>query len=360
MPVTSMTQLQRLMDYWRALADAELMHVSRQRVTVTGAGRAFQSDPSERPRYAVMVAYFLLYDALIPYGDGAPESPVRTGVAEILASAASAHPPEASPVLDKAAHAGHRDYTAILVESEIRRAASEGLVEVGTHMVVPPLLRHAVEQLLRVLDEHNQKHARRSRPPSEATYQLKIQIEGITPPVWRRINVPAEFGLDELHDTIQHLFAWNDTHLHEFMVGTRPAGVRYAPDHPELEHFGEPPLDEWGVPLNTLLHSPLDTLLYTYDFGDNWEHTLTLEKILPAAGPGLLPHCVAGSGHPPQEDSSGPHGWMEKLAISEDPSYSENQHIRDWLGLGKGQSIDPAAFNVALVNQRLAALRPAH
>ena len=357
MPMTSMTQLPRLMDYWRALADAELIHVSRQRVTVTGLGRVFQSDPNERARYAVMLAYFLAYDVLVPYDDDNPKKPVRTEIAEILASAASSHPPETSTVLGKTPAGDRRDYTAVLVETEIRRLAAEGLVEIGSHLVVPPVLRHAVEQLLRILDEHIAKHSRGSRMPSKATYQLRVQIDGITPPVWRSVNVPAEFGLDELHETIQCLFAWNETHLHEFVIGTHPASVRYAPDNPELDHWGEPPLDEQGVPLDTLLGLALDTFSYSYDFGDDWQHTVSLTKILSAAGPGVLPQCVAGSGHPPQEDSAGPHGWMEKIAISQDPSDPEHRHIRDWLGLRKGQNIDPAAFDKALVNKRLAELR---
>lgn len=355
--VTSMTQLPRLMEYWEVMTEAELIHVDRQRVQLTGQGRLFQSDPNQRARYAAILAYFFLYDALVPYDDSRPDNPVRTQVAEIVAAAASGNPPETSAVFGQGPAAGPEKYTAIFVETRIRDAAAHGLLEIGTHVVVPPVLRHAVEQLLGLLDKHIAKQSRVPRGPSKATFQLKIQIDGITPPVWRSVTVPAELGLDELHEIIQNLFAWNETHLHEFMLGTHPNGVRYAPADPEADHWGDPPADEEGVALNTLLHAPKDTLLYTYDFGDNWEHTITLEKILPAKAPGILPLCVAGSGHPPQEDSSGPHGWMEKLTTSRNPSDPDHAYIRSWMGLRKGQHIDPTAFDPSAVNKQLGPLR---
>ncbi|MHA7177015.1 plasmid pRiA4b ORF-3 family protein [Arthrobacter sp. Sr24] len=355
--VTSMTQVPRLMEYWQVLTEAELIQVDRQRVKLTGHGQRFQSDPDHRARYAAILAYYFLYDALVPYDDSQPENPVRTQVAGIIAAAASGNPPQTSEVFGQGPATGPEKFTAMFVEERIRDAAANGLVEIDTHIIVPPVLRHAVEELLGLLDKHIAKQSRLTRGPSQATFQLKIQIDGITPGVWRRVTVPAELGLDELHEIIQNLFAWNETHLHEFMLGTHPNVIRYAPDDPEAEHLGDPPADEEGVALNTLLHAPKDTLLYTYDFGDNWEHTITLEKILPAKAPGILPLCVAGSGHPPQEDSFGPHGWMEKLATSRNPSDPDHANIRSWLGLRKGQHIDPTAFDPSTVNKQLGPLR---
>ncbi len=357
MPVTSMTQLGRLMNYWNALVDAEFINVSTSRVALTGGGRGYLAATDRSVPFATLLSYFLLYDVLVPWNEYKPDDQVRNALAEILTSAASAHPPESSAVFSDKTPENPRDFIGIMVESAIQRLAEDGLVDVGSHIVIPPVLRHAVEQLLRILDDRIEEHLAGAPEPSSATYRLRIQINGITPPVWRSVDVPAEMGLHDLHDTIQRLFAWNDSHLHEFMLGTHPTGVRYAPDDPEADHWGEPPLNEKRVPLNTLLTEHRDSLLYSYDFGDNWEHAITLESILPAAAPGTLPQCVGGSGHAPQEDSFGPHGWMEKIATSQNPSDPDHQDIRRWLGLRKGQNIDPVAFDQARVNTRLKALR---
>ncbi len=359
MTVTSMTQLHKLMDYWNALLDADLIQISPSRVMLTRDGRAYLDAADRGAPFATLLSYFLLYDVLVPWNGYEPDNKVRNALAEILSSAASANPPETSTVFTDKTPENPRDITGIIVESKIDELAADGLVDIGSHIVVPPVLRHGVEQLLRILDDLIDEHLAGAPQPSNATYRLKIQINGITPPVWRSVDVPAEIGLHDLHETIQRLFAWNDSHLHEFMTGAHPSGIRYAPENPELDHWGEPPLNEKRVPLNTLLTKPRDSLLYSYDFGDNWEHTLTLESILPAAGPGTLPQCVAGSGHAPQEDSFGPHGWMEKIAISQNPNDPDHQDIRRWLGLRKGQHIDPAAFDRARVNTRLKALRTA-
>ena len=70
---------------------------------------------------------------------------------------------------------------------------------------------------------------------------------------------------------------------------------------------------------------------YEYDFGDGWKHQLVLEKILPMP-PGFVPHCLAGARACPLEDSGGPWGYTEKLAILDDPKHPEHEEIADWVG----------------------------
>jgi len=363
-PVTSMLQLPRLMEYWQALVDTRLITVRANRVTATRIGKELRENPAGAEHDTAVLAYFLFYDSIIPYGPFDPEKSVNVMIALSLADAASNKPVESELLFGPGALAGPKALEAIMVGSQIRKFAEEGLVDIGTHITVPPVLRSPLASALKLLDDkieeidaENAAASRAaSRAPSEASYQLKVQIGDITPPVWRRVEVPAEIALDELHDVIQRLFAWEDRHLHEFRIGDHATGVRYAPDDPEADHWGTPPLNEWGVPLNSLLPAPGSAMHYQYDFGDDWEHTITLEAILPAAGPGTLPRCTDGGGHAPQEDSFGAHGWMDKLAISADPSHPDHKDIRAWLGLHKGQDIDPAAFDAGAVTKRLKAL----
>lgn len=44
--------------------------------------------------------------------------------------------------------------------------------------------------------------------------QLRIDLKGIKPPVWRRVLVPYNITLGKLHDVIQAAMGWTDSHLH--------------------------------------------------------------------------------------------------------------------------------------------------
>ena len=70
-------------------------------------------------------------------------------------------------------------------------------------------------------------------------HQLRITIEGIDPPVWRRVLVPSSMTLARLHKVIQELFDWWDYHLHEFEIG----GDRYGVPDPDWD-FASPTVDE--------------------------------------------------------------------------------------------------------------------
>jgi hypothetical protein len=108
-------------------------------------------------------------------------------------------------------------------------------------------------------------------------YQLKITLRGVSkPPVWRRVLVPAEFTLRELHEIVQRVMGWDDCHLHVFSTERQEYG---SPDS-ELGHA-----DDQKVRLDQVLTGQGDRLRYTYDFGDDWEHDIVAEQTL-AAEPG--------------------------------------------------------------------------
>jgi hypothetical protein len=139
----------------------------------------------------------------------------------------------------------------------------------------------------------------------EEILQLKITLKGISkPPVWRRVQVRAEVTFAMLHQIIQAAFGWSDTHLHCFEYQGEQIGV---PD-PEWENDCA---DEAEATLGEVLIGPKDRVRYTYDFGDNWEHDIVLEKVVePHAGEGR-PALLAGKGARPPEDCGGPWGYAE-------------------------------------------------
>ena len=46
--------------------------------------------------------------------------------------------------------------------------------------------------------------------------QFKITLTGIRPPIWRRVLVPEGLFLSGLHDVIQEVMGWTDSHVHDF------------------------------------------------------------------------------------------------------------------------------------------------
>jgi hypothetical protein len=129
--------------------------------------------------------------------------------------------------------------------------------------------------------------------PSVPSYQLKISLSRVRPPVWRRVRVPATTPLDELHQIIQDAFDWDDDHLHTFTVD----GRRYADPLFGLEECA----DESRVRLGRLFPRSGGTMTYVYDLGAWWEHQITVERIMDTEEPGHTPVCVGGKGDAPVE-----------------------------------------------------------
>ena len=94
-------------------------------------------------------------------------------------------------------------------------------------------------------------------------------------------------------------------------------------------------------------------MIYTYDFGDGWEHGIVLEKQLPADPGTTYPVCTDGKLACPPEDCGGIPGYYHLLDALADPQHPEHEEMRDWIG----DDFDPQLFSVDSVNQRLAPKR---
>lgn len=182
-------------------------------------------------------------------------------------------------------------------------------------------------------------------------YQFKISLDYSKPPIWRRIQVPENYTMWDLHVAIQDAMGWDDSHLHEFnRPQSRKASVSEAP-----ERVGIPPDEDWGfdddvtagwdVKIRNYFSLDKNKALYTYDFGDGWEHTILLEKILPAATGIKYPVCIAGERACPPEDCGGVPGYEYMLEILQDPQHEEYEETLSWLG----ESFDPDNFNPEMI-----------
>jgi hypothetical protein len=180
-------------------------------------------------------------------------------------------------------------------------------------------------------------------PTATTVHQLKITIVGTTPPVWRRVLVPGNASLTQLHHTIQTLFDWYGDHLHEFEI----LGERYGIDYGG--GWDDPPRDEGRAKLRELAPAG-SKFLYTYDFGDNWEHRIEVEKVEVIDRSETYPRCVAGRRAAPPEDVGGVWGYEEFLSAIADPTDERHDELSEWMG----GPFDPAEFDLAAVNAALA------
>ena len=129
-------------------------------------------------------------------------------------------------------------------------------------------------------------------PTASLAYQLKINLNRMRTPVWRRVLVPAGASLGDLHRVIQVVLDWDGDHLHAFAVGRNSYGDPF--DTPELG-------DEERVRLRDAF-AATDTVTYRYDFGAAWSVTIRRERVLDLAAGATYPVCVAGKGDAPVED----------------------------------------------------------
>src|SRR6266851_469901 len=109
-------------------------------------------------------------------------------------------------------------------------------------------------------------------------YQIKVTLLGTDPPIWRRLLIPADLTLEQLHDVLQAAMGWEDCHLHEFQIGQK----RFGKPDPDEGFMGMPAArDERTVRMFSVLGKVGAKAVYTYDFGDGWEHSIAVEKVLP-------------------------------------------------------------------------------
>lgn len=173
---------------------------------------------------------------------------------------------------------------------------------------------------------------------------LRVQLEGVHPPVWRRLEVLGSTPLSDLHHVLQLALSWQDSHLHAFFHGDRRYGVPFDDDG-EL-------IDESLVAVGDLLASEGDLLRYVYDFGDDWLHTIELESMgLPEMGV-KYPRCTGGERKTPPEDAGGPPGYALMLEALADPKHEDHHQYAMWAPY----DFDPEYFNADATNVLLGEL----
>ena len=171
---------------------------------------------------------------------------------------------------------------------------------------------------------------------------LKVTLKDTNPPIWRRILVPDSINLGDLHLAIQIAMGWHVCHLHVFDIG----GERYGDPN-----TADDVANERRMKLSALVKAGVTSFTYTYDFGDNWEHAILIEKSPPPNAAHAYPAVIAGKRHCPPEDCGGTWGYTELLEIVANPAHPEYEERLGWFG---EDNFDPEAFSIDAADRMLA------
>lgn len=167
-------------------------------------------------------------------------------------------------------------------------------------------------------------------------YQLKITLDEIQPPIWRRIQVPGNVSLLQLHFIFQIAMGWTNSHLHEFQISGEPYGT------PDEDGGREEEIkEEKEYQLEQVVPDRGARFSYLYDFGDSWKHTIEVEEILNPSKIRHYPACLGGERACPPEDVGSTRGYEEFLEAISSPEHPEHEDYLVWAG----GAFDPEGFD---------------
>jgi hypothetical protein len=176
---------------------------------------------------------------------------------------------------------------------------------------------------------------------SDRIARLHIQFDDVQPTIWRRVEVPLTSTLKAVHDVIQAAVLFEDYHLFQFEIGDRRYGYP-DPDWGDMR-------DARYIRLGAVLARGETRFTYTYDFGDNWRHTVVVEEV-GAADPMVdYPRFIDGARRAPPEDVGGLPGFEKFLDAMADPRHPEHDSVMTWYG----RPFDPTDIDVPAITQRL-------
>lgn len=178
---------------------------------------------------------------------------------------------------------------------------------------------------------------------SATAYQIEIELLGSKPKIWRRLIIPSDMLLSDLHKVIQTTMGWTNSHLHLFAKGA----VILEP-MPEDDFMDMSGTDYAGYTIDSLLKKKNDKVRYEYDFGDGWEHIIILEKVIDDFD-NELPVCADGAMNCPPEDVGGIPGFQNFKKALKNTRHPEHKMYKEWIG----GDYDPEYFDIEVINDKL-------
>ena len=200
------------------------------------------------------------------------------------------------------------------------------------------------EDLREIMRDHDQRmwglprqalRQDRRRPPFDepVVFQVRVDLDHAKPPIWRRLELGSSLTLDRVHQVLQASFGWWDYHLHRFALGGHPfdrhSQLFLCP--PEMEMGDDEGTATADVRLDEVMQEPGDVLRYAYDYGDSWELTLTLEKVLPDSEDRPPAVCTGGRRAAPPEDCGGLTEAEALAEVLDDPAHFDPDEVNEEL-----------------------------
>jgi hypothetical protein len=189
-------------------------------------------------------------------------------------------------------------------------------------------------------------------------HQLKIVLKDTDPKIYRTVIVPENYSFYQLHIVIQSVMNWQNCHLFEFNLGTP-----YASDSIGLLNDDDDDDDFWGsrskkydaeeTYLSDFFNGQVKKMNYTYDFGDDWRHVITVLK--KPKEEVLYPKCIKGENVAPIEDCGGIWGFYELVGIMNKSRKTATEREKlEWYDLPKRTSYEyEFKFDIDETNQFL-------
>jgi hypothetical protein len=191
------------------------------------------------------------------------------------------------------------------------------------------------------------------------SYQLKVSLKGVRPPIWRRILVPANIKFDTLHEVIQIVMGWQNSHLYSFEIDDVLIEI---PESEDALGFFLPSIrkrtDSRKEQLKSWVENEKAKFTYTYDFGNNWEHIIQVEKVEVNSKRLEHPVCLSGKRASPPEDCGGIYAYkvlVDSLSRNGHDDEKEDEHREDLLSYY--EDFNPEEFDLEFINTTLTEIK---
>nr|XP_042913614.1 uncharacterized protein y4hQ-like [Parasteatoda tepidariorum] len=187
-------------------------------------------------------------------------------------------------------------------------------------------------------------------------FQFKITLKGAQPLIWRRIQISKNATFEKFHLAVNKSMGWNESHVHEFRLKTKTDVIGPKDRSCFIDAMcwdnvlgKRNILDESKIKISTHFNKPKDSMVYVYDLGDRWTHSIVLEEILQSLPKKKYPVCLDGRRACPPDDCGGEPGFKDLLEILSNPRHPEFKEKKEWLCYIGKRNWKPEVFDVKSV-----------
>jgi Plasmid pRiA4b ORF-3-like protein len=186
--------------------------------------------------------------------------------------------------------------------------------------------------------------------PRSSPVALRVELLEIEPIIWRRIVVSNQWTFASLHNYLQWVMGWQDTHAHEFRVGDRWIAPDWWIQEAGLDREVRSYTDERRISIAAVVREIGigGEFEYHYDMGDGWVHRIVIETMPEFRVDDLrTPLCMAGENACPPEDVGGPFSYPHFLECIANRAHPEHSDMLQWIG----GVFDPKGFDLNRLNR---------